>query len=585
MAHSHGGAKIGTKVASVVSKSIVATHQKLVGIKHKLAMAIFHSISDMISQEVHQSLDPVMTQLYDELPESSPAKQLVDFVANETGQLQAGAGISMVAGSLLSSLALIINNELSPAVRGILGTNPHMLPDPNTIAGMVARGLATPDNGVQSIAEQGIDAGWGNAMVAMNYAYPDPESALNMYRRNLISLDTFLAWCKLGGIPDDVAAHWGQLVEIPLSPADAALAVLRGNMPMDQAVAIAAEWGVAQADFQTLIDNTGEPLGLEQLLEARRREFIDDATLRTGILQSRVRDEWIGTAEKLAYAPMSTSDAVNATVQNQLDEATAETIATQNGLESGQFSILLNTAGEPLSRTEMQQLYNRGVVTQSQVSQALRESRLKNKYNTMALALSERLLDTGHIADAVLYGVLTHEKAVELSMMQGYSPDNAAIIAQSAVNRKLQTERQQVMTSIVAMYEANAIDLTDATTLAGNLGFEPSEADFILQAAEFRRNEKLVASAMTTIRSKYIGHHIEQSQAQSYIDALGLPTAQRDQVLQLWTVERDANVRQLTPAQIVKAVTDQLITTQDGETRLMALGYNQTDADLLLAGA
>lgn len=585
MAHSHGGAKIGTKVASVVSKSIVATHQKLVGVKHKLAMAIFHSISDMISQEVHQSLDPVMTKLYDELPEQSVAKQLVDFVANETGQLQAGAGISMVAGSLLSSIALIINNELSPSVRGILGTNPHMLPDPNTIAGMVARGLATPDNGVQSIAEQGIDAGWGNAMVSMNYVYPDPESALNMYRRQLISLDTFLAWCKLGGIPDDVAAHWGQLVHIPLSPADAALAVLRGNMPMDQALTVATEWGLTQADFQTMIDNTGEPLGLEQLLEARRRGFIDAATLQTGILQSRVRDEWIGTAEKLAYAPMSTSDAVNATVQNQLDEATAETIATQNGLEAGQFSILLNTAGEPLSRTEMQQLYNRGVVTQSQVSQALRESRLKNKYNTMALALSERLLDAGHIADGVLYGTLTHEKAVELSMMLGYSADNSAIIAQSAVNRKLQTERQQVMTSIVAMYEANAIDLADATALAGNLGFEPSEADFIFQSAEFRRNEKLVASAMTTIRSKYIGHHIVESQAQSYLDALGLPTAQRDQVLTLWTIERDANVRQLTPAQIVKAVTDQLITTADGESRLMALGYNQTDADLLLAGA
>lgn len=585
MASSHGGAKVGTKVAHLVSKSIVATHGKLLHIKHKLAMMIFHSISDMISGEVHQSLDSTLIKLWEQLPEDSPAKPLVGFMANETGQLQAGAGISMVAGSLLSSLGLIINNELNPSVRGILQSNPHMLPDPQTLAILAAKGLASNTDAIDSITQNGINAGWASALIKAAKTYPTPTDAMDMLRRKLIDVSTFQQYCQLNGIDLETSAHYADLMYVPLSPADAALAVLRGNIPMGQAQEIAAEWGLQEKDFQVLIDNTGEPLGLMQLLEAFRRGFIDEERLKQGILDSRVRNDWIDTAIKLRYNPMTVSDAVNAVVQNQMAESDAEAIADQNGLEPGAFAILRNTAGEPLSRTEMEDLYNRGLVTKSQVEQALSESRLKNKYNSYAFELHERLLDVGHISEAVLYGTMTHQQAIDQAMLHGYSADSAAIIAQSAVNRKLETERRQVMTAIVALYEANGISIDDAKSAASSLGFEPDEMTFILEAAEFRRNEKLVAAALTAVRSKYIGHHITESQAQAYIDALNLPTAQRDQVLQLWTIEREANVLTLTVAQIVKAFNGQLITEADAMQRLANKGLNQTDAALLLEGA
>jgi hypothetical protein len=585
MAHTHGGAKVGTKVANVVSRSIVATHHKLVGIKHKLAMAIFHSISDMISQEVHQSLDPVLVKLWEELPEDSQAKPLLNFVANEIGQLQAGAGISMVAGSLLGSLAIIINNELAPSIREILSLNPHLLPDPGTAAQLWAKGLADEDSGSHAIQEQGINSTWAKWMMEANLQYPDPTASLEMLRRGLIDVDKFIKWAGLNGIPVDVAISYADMAHTPLSPADAALAYLRGNIPYGQALSVATEWGILESDFQVMIDNTGEPLGLEQMLEAYRRGFISEDRLKQGILESRIRDDWIPTAVQLRYSPMSTAEAVNAVVQDQLDMTAAEQIADQNGLTPGAFQTLVNTAGSPLSRTEMEDLYNRGLVTQSQVEQALRESRLKNKYNSYAFDLHNRLLDTGQVSDAVLYGTLTVQEAIDKAMLHGYTSQDAAIIASSAVNRKLETERRQVVSAVVSLYEANGIDESDATSIASAMGFEPSQTAFILQAAEFRRNEKLVAAALSAIRSKYIGHHIAQSEVSAYIDALGLPTAQRDQVLQLWTIEREANVRMLTPAQVVKAFNTGLIDQTDATTRLTNLGYNSIDAGLLLEGA
>jgi len=52
MAQSHSGAKVGTKVSVLVSRAVVHTHAKLVGTKHRLALLIFHSISNIISEEV-----------------------------------------------------------------------------------------------------------------------------------------------------------------------------------------------------------------------------------------------------------------------------------------------------------------------------------------------------------------------------------------------------------------------------------------------------------------------------------------------------------------------------------------------------
>lgn len=581
MAHS-GGAKLGNRIAHIVSQTTVVTHAKLIHLKHKLAMMVFHSISDMISGEVHQSLDKTLGTLWKALPEDSPAKPLLGFMANETGQLQAGAGMSMVAGSILGSVAQIINNELAPSVRGLLFTNPHMLPDPNTLSILAAKGLMGVRDTVDNISEQGINSGFGNAMVKANYVYPDPAAALDMMRRGLIDESTFLQWASLNAIPNDVAVHWAQTVHIPLSPADAALAVLRGNMPLEQARTVARQWGLLDSDFDVMISNTGEPPGPDQLLEANRRGFIDRSRLEKGILESRIRNEWLDVMEKLAFTPMTTADAVNAVIQNHLTQAQGETIANQNGLEPGNFATLVETAGAPLSRTEMEELYNRGEVTEAQVNQALNESRLKPKYNKLAFALHTRLLQPSELADMVLYGSITHADAASEVMKLGYDAKSAEGLVSAAVNRKLEADRTTVVSAIEILYEDNAISQADASTQIGKLGFSPAEVSFKLQAAELRRHTKLVNAGLSAVRSKFVAHHIDKNGALSAIDAMGVPHQQRDQLVQLWQIERDANVAELTTAQILKAIKVGTITSDDGLARLINKGYTPADAAILI---
>lgn len=584
MTHS-GGVKLGARISHVVSQTMVATHSRLVGTKHKLAMLIFSDISDVISEEVHDTIGPILRHLHDGTPDDAKSKGLVSFMATQHGQFQALAGTAAGATGLFSSVAQIVNNELSPSVRGALASNPHLLPDPGTLAELAARGLAQQRDAMQSIAEQGINTGWANAMIELNKQYPDTSTMLDLMRRGHLARDTFMEWSQRNAIPLAVAEVLVNLISVPLSPADAALALLRGNMTEAAALKAAADWGVNADDFNVMVGNTGEPLGLEQLLEARRRGFIDNGRLVRGILQSRTRNEWVDVAEKLAYSPLTVADAVNAVVQNHISQAEGNAIAQQNGLEPGYFDIQVETAGEPLSRTEMEQLYNRGRVTKDQVEQALRESRLKNKYNDLAFELHTRLIEPRALGEAVVYGSLTHAQAVQKAMENGFSKEDAEIIVSGAVNRKLETQRMGVVRAVETLYENNAVSEEVATSIVAKMGFEQSEAKFIFQAAEFRRQEKLTAAGLTAIRGKFVAHHIGRDRASSLLDALGIPHQQRDTLLTVWQVEHDANVRTLTPAQVLKAETLGLISEQETMTRLIGLGYSEADALLLHNGA
>lgn len=585
MAGHSGHAKLGDRISVLVTKTIVATQNRLLSVKHRLAMAIFHSISDVISEEVHDTLGPFMRDLHEAYGQDGKASPLLHFMATQRGQLQALAGTSTLSQGLLWPVSAILNNELSPVVYETVATNPHSIPDPGSIAAMGAKGFIDDPSYHDGMAKNGLNNAWADALKQLNQVYPDAGSALDLLRRGVITRDVYIQWQIHNGLPGGVAEAMATLVDVPLSPPDAALAELRGNISHDTGVKAAAAWGVNADTYETLINNTGEPLALMQLLEAFRRGFINEDRLVKGILQSRVRDEWIDVAKQLRYAPMSTADAVNGVVQNHITQDQGASIADQNGLEPGQFATLIDTAGEPLSRTEMEYLYNRGLATEDEVKQALRESRLKNKYVDKAFLLHEKLITARELGEAVRNGAVDIQSAVQRAMEEGYGKEDATILVMTAMNSRLESQRMRIVTAIEQLYENNAMTADDAHNMVTKLGFGDEETTLIFTAAEFRRQEKLIGGAISLVKSKYIGHHTQKADASAQLDALGVPSSNRDAMLAIWTIEAQANVRLLTPAQIVKAVTNGLIQQDDGLGRLTNLGYTPDDAKLLLDGA
>lgn len=579
------GTKLGPKMVHLISETIVHTKRKLLDTEHRARVHSMQEIIDRAGREIADLYRPVWQESMQEMDMPDHLRDHMEKIVSGTHQWQAIAGVALGYSGAGNALSTIISNGLAPTVRAVMAKDPQLVPQPDELVKLGVTGSMDWDFVTRLCEGQGYSQDIIAALRSTAYTYPDLTTILELLRRDFISINDAELYMNKNGIFPDVQNILLKLASTPLSPADLADMVVRGIKTESEAAPIAVESGVDHNDFHDLTLLTGEPPGLMQLLEGYRRGFIDKATLEHGIRQSRYRNEWLPLLEKLRYSPMSVADAVNASVQNHMSLSEASAIADQNGLEPGAFQTLYETAGEPLSRTEMEELYNRGLVTEDDVKQALRESRVKNKYIDLAFQLHQRIVPAQTLSRALRYGAITHAEAVRKAMDYGYSAKDAELIVNSGSMEKLQPYRNRVVSAVETAYENNTIPHADAVSLISDMGYDQSEAEFILKAAEFRRSEKIVSQVATNVRSRYVGHAITRQQASNDLDAIGIPSQQRDYMLGLWDIEYQAHVRHLTEAQVVKAVKLKLIAMDDGLSRLEAMGYDAVDAELLIQGA
>lgn len=579
------GAKVGPKIAKLIVDAIVAAKRALGPHEHMVRVKAAQTVINQAGHEVADLYRPLLQAVLDDpdAPLHDAAREFLEKVASGDQQWHSLAGALGTLGQ--SALSQAIGNAVAPIAYKINSLGPNLDLDPQTAAQAVAAGLATLDNGRSAARDQGIASNEFDTLVGLAQNIPDITTLNDMVNRGLISEQTAALWTERGAVPAQLRGAALATRAALLPPDLASLAVLRGVISLAEGERIAALSGVSKADFNIMIEDTGEPLGLEQLLEAFRRGFIDQATLRRGILQSRVRNEWIPTAEKLRYSPMSVADAVNAVVQGHLTMAEGESFAQLNGLEPGQFGTLVQTAGEPPSRLEMLELLNRGEVTLAEVKQAFSESRIKDKYIDTVIKLRYRLLEPRVLAGAVEAGSLTYEQAIKYAMDYGYTAELAKVLVGAGSARKMAKYRDRVMSAVETLFEDNAISEAEANNLAKGLGFSADETKFIFEAGNFRRQSRTVNGVIAAIKTKYLARHITKNMAMDLLTALGVPAAQRDYLIEVWSIEWRAYTRQLTEAQIVKAANKKLITEPDALARLLYLGYSAEDAKLLLEGA
>ena len=576
------GDKVGPRLAQLVGQYVLAARRDHAPLEARIRQVATQALIDKAGHEVGDHIAPLLTGAITANPDMHPTvRGYLERTASGQHQLQAIAGHLAIgaAGSVLSTL---LSNELAPFAYQIVGANPHLRLQPADAAAAYAIGNFSQQDMYNEGAAGGFNSIRMDTLHALAQNVPGVSDLLDMVNRGDLSLQDLRYWLGRSAIPP---ALWSPLEAQRrqlLTVADAALAVLRSEISDAEGRHIAALNGMEAGDFEIFVANTGEPLALEQLGEALRRGFIDSARYTRGLEQSRVRNEWLDVALKLQFVPMSTADAIEAAVQGHLSIAEAQAKAAQNGLEASDFNPLYETAGEPLSRTELEQLFNRGLIDQATVEQGLRESRLKNKYIADAFQLHVRLPEPRQVVAMISHGVITKQRGIEYLMESGFSAQTAAdLIAEGSATR-LSGHHLLTVAEIRQLFTEGIFNAAEAQTYLGGLGYDAADSAHLLDIWRLLAGAAIVRQAIGFTRTRYVARHITESEARQYLHSLNVGAAAVDNYVAIWNLERDAAMRQLTEAQIVKAHKDGLITGQDAHDRLTAFGYTDGDANILL---
>lgn len=575
------GGRIGGKVAAHVANAALSSKVKAAPIQRAVGNQILSDFFAGTGAELRNTMGPIFADLAKHPDTPDNVRPLFHFLSRGKGEMASFIGGSITGSVISGGLGDLLNNALAPVVHSIIGQEPFGELNVSDVAEALARGIPIGRDHADEAARAGYNSDRFNALVQLHYQRPDMSLLLDMLNRGLITDgDTRGALLQLGfrdADLDSIVATRRQL----LTPAALADMVVRDIMAESDAAPIAAQSGLSTEDFHSLVLDTGEAPGIQDLLFAHRRGFIDLTRLEHGIKQSRVRTEWTDVIESLSLQPMSTADAVEGAVQGHLTQDQSRVIAAQNGLMPEHWQTLYDNAGNPPGVQEMVSMWHRGVLTQEQLVAGIRESRLKDKYIQPTIDAAATIPPERSIVSLVSKGGLSDAQGMDLLLRRGYPQDIAEALLAEAHVTKTAKQRELTASQIIALYEDGAIAQADVTSMLTALNYDAELISWELALADLRRIKTANDAAVSKVHSLYVGWKITQQDALSTLDSLRIAPGERDNLISLWDVERNINTKQLTLAQITSAHKKGLIDDQGFYERLRGIGYAIDDAVIL----
>lgn len=494
-----------------------------------------------------------------------------------------GGGRAFGFGYLLGSAAFQamdpVLQPLNHAVADLLQTG---IFDPQTVAQLQARGIVDDAYGRSEAAGGNMSGEHYDKLVDAAQDRPAIGQVLDMWLKRQISEDDVNAALKHHTIPE---FWWGPIKALRrqfLSPADLALANLRGNITDTVLTEYSAELGVTPDDMTVLVENTGEPPGIMEMLFLFRRGLIDQDRMTRAIRQSRIRNEWVDAVMDLRFAPMTTADAARAVVEGYMTVDEGGKVAEQNGLVAEHWPIIVESWGRPPSHEQMMTLYHRKQATLEQVKQAFKESDIKDKYIQQLIDLGRTLIPERLLVQALSRGVITHQEAHTALTERGYNDTDAETLIKLGSAERVSTQHALSRTDIVQMYTDSLMTRQVAHDHLTKLGYTEADATALLQLADAKAEASQRRVVIRGVESSVQAHRITEQEAINQLEAAGVDNTQARSLVSSWLKVRGQATRTLTEAQTVKAGQEGIISPQQAYDRLRAMGYDQDDTLILL---
>lgn len=576
------GGKIGARVAKLVADANIYTRQRMGPHNKAVALSTLGDFTDLMSDESKEAIGPLLRRL-SEAPDLSPeARSLLGFMTVKRGQWQALAAGSATGAAFGGGLINLLTNELNPGILRLIAGNPNNILSPDVAAQAAARGLSGPPTWDVEANKSGISDERFATLVELSHRLATAVDVNDLVNRGVIGLEVGRKELRRNGYDDRTAGWLLALRRFVPSPADLAAMWNRSIVSTEEGARLAAMSGVDADDWHRLTELGGEPLAPQDLGEAFRRGFIDRARYQRGIVQGPIRNEWFDILERLQYKRMSVIDAADAVNQGHLSADEGRKVAVANGLDAGDFETLLKTAGAPPGIDFATEALNRGIIDESQFRTMFLESRIKNPYLPILLAMSKRLIPQETVRLLFRHGVYDRTKTIKTLLGHGFTEEDAASLLALEETRGDTDTKDLTRAEIADMYLNRMLTADEAAESLTGIGFSVDDAHAILELADVKRLRRFVDAIVTKVRSAFVAGRIDSTTASAALDQLGLPSAQRDDLLDLWGIEQTTVSKTLSASQVRQAFKKGLIDEPDAMGRLAAQGYDEIDAGIFL---
>lgn len=472
-----------------------------------------------------------------------------------------------------------VSTALEPAIeipkQEAWNRNPNRILDVGLLARLYAQGGVSLDVAYKTANRQGFSDDKLDALIYLAQEAPDLALTLELWRRGRIDetqVDHALAKAQIE------SQYWGPLKELfgnRLDPAVIAVAIQRGIMkdpgflpvgpptaegnvkafpvsPLDPLVEATAQ-GIDEDRLFVETAIVGQPLALVEAAQAYFRGIITIDDFKRAVAEGNTRNEWGDAALEVSRRILSPHDYAELQLRGYLTETERNAGAAKVGMSEADAQLLYDVLGRSIPVHQITTGQARGGVFNgptdqipTEYIQSLQRGNLRPEYYNLAYA-NRYTVPSYFVLRALLQaGSITEMEGEQYFLDLGWPPELA---------------------------KAAAATYATATTTAVDPNLK-----------------KAHTTAWTKTQASYLAAEITETDAAPVFDLLGIDTATRAEIVKTWDTIRALTRKQLTPAQVKKAWSEQVKnpatgqpwTQAEAQAALVDRGYSTADATTFL---
>ncbi len=426
---------------------------------------------------------------------------------------------------------------------------------------------------------------------------------------------------------------WTRFQSMPPDAVLLAQGVAQGQIANADAQKWAAQSGFDKTAFAALVAVHDTGPGVAQAFELWRRGRINEAGFRRAAEREGLEQEWIDALVPLKRRLLSPAELANAVVQGFRDFNSAADDAGLQGISRADFQTMVDVTGLPPGPETLQDWVRRGIITEAELAQGIREGHTKTKYIDEYIASLRRVLSAPEYAGLHLRGWITQQEMYAGGALTGYGREEMDLLYRNrgrpattrqvhigyARGGKLPGARNEREAFEKAVAQSNI--RTEYTDLLWASRYTYPSAFVIralVQDGTFNRDQgeqiliesgwppqyaKLAAdswagasaagpstkwadrarsSLFTALHADYVDGGADEVETRAGLGRVGATGAEQSAIIGLWEWERQNVRRDLTQAQILKLYKRSVWTREQALAALDDLGMTPGDAADLL---
>jgi hypothetical protein len=454
--------------------------------------------------------------------------------------------------------------------------NANKVLDADTLARLVAQGAIDLSSAAAEAKRNGYGPDKLDALVYLEQAVPGVSEALHLWRLGFISDALFTHTLVKAGLD---ARYIDPLVKTKteelIGLGDIAYAVVRGILPAPSYVPVAppahgdkvprfpqvpidpevlaAKIGYSPQALEVMVGRSGLSMAPGMAAQAFFRNIIGPNDFLMAIAEGDLRTEWSDAVREVSRQILTAGEYAELELRGFYDAPTRRAKTAQHGMSTSDSDDLFNVLGRAPGVHGITTGLARGANFPGNYSSvpepyksAIQRSNIRPEYAEIEYHNRYSYPSGFQIRAETQNGTLSQADADQILLEVGWAPKWATLFSQA---------------------------WSGGTATGGD-----------------KHTAKAQTQLWSTTHKSYVAQEIDEPTAAGALAAAGVPAAAVPGIINVWNHERNLIRKQLTPAQIKKAFTTGTInpatgqpwTQRDAELALIARGYDQNDATVLL---